>query len=359
MPHLPIFGTVSSRFQTAFRVTALLWLFGYAMASVLAVLQGRGRLLLEMLNMLPLAMVAIGLASMLYWVSSRLAPLGRAATFVGLACACLLLGGVLTTIDLTYLFLLNEVAPQARNIYVPFNWDRFVSIIILYCWTFCLNAALFWAVGEGEKAKQAEAAASKAELAALRLQLNPHFLFNTLTAVSSLVRSGDAVTADLVVRRLSEFLRSTLQSHSDAASTLRSELDTIDAYLEIECVRFEGRLNVVFDCDPALDGEPTPSFILQPLLENAMKYAVAPSSEPVQIVVSARQDEGHMLLAVTDDGRGEGARSPGAGIGLANTRARLEALYGREASLSVEPLQPGVPGPDPVAARAALIRRRR
>lgn len=340
MPHIPVFGAVSSRFQTILRVTILLWVFGYALASLLAVLQGRGGLLPELLNMIPLCVIAIGLATSLYWLSTRLAPFGRAVSFAGLATACVVLGGLLTVIDLTYLFLLNRFAPEARNVYVPVYWQRFVAISILYGWTFCLNAALFWAVGEGEKAKHAEAAASKAELAALRLQLNPHFLFNTLAAVSALVRTGETEMADLVVRRLSEFLRSTLQDHGEAASTLRAELDTIDAYLEIECVRFEGRLEVEFDCDPALDGAPTPSFILQPLIENAMKYAVAQSIEPVRIVVSARIEGEHMLLAVTDDGPGEGSAS-GSGIGLANTRARLAALYGREASLTVRRLDPG------------------
>ena len=337
---LPALKFTDPRFRSALRVTTLLWAFGYAFAAVLGLVGGRGRFPYEFFIQAPLCTVAVGLACVLYWLTIRLAASGRLVSVTVLATVCIGFGALQTAVDLTYLFLLAQIAPEARNVYVPFDWQRFVSISFIYCWTFCLNAALFWAVGEGRKARQAEAAASAAELAALRLQLNPHFLFNTLTAISSLVRTGETETADRMIRRLSEFLRCTLRSGPDARSTLRAELDTIDAYLEIEAVRFEGRLNIAFDCDPALDLQPTPSFILQPLVENAMKYAVAPSSAPVCVAVTARREGEEVVLEVRDDG----AAAPpegGSGIGLANVRARLAAIYGRRASLMTRKLEPG------------------
>jgi len=331
---------VDPRFRSALRIATLLWAFGYAFAAVLGIVGGRGRLPHEFFAMAPLCAAAVGLAGALYWLTIRLAARARLVTVIVLALVCVVFGALQTAIDLTYLFVLAQVAPEARKVYVPFDWQRFVSISFIYCWTFCLNAALFWAVGEGEKAKQAEAAASAAELAALRLQLNPHFLFNTLTAISSLVRTGEVETADRMIRRLSEFLRCTLRSGSDARSTLKAELDTIDAYLEIEAMRFEGRLQVEFDCDRALDLHPTPSFILQPLIENAMKYAVAPSTRPVKVAVRTRREGDEVVLEVRDDGSAPPPEG-GSGIGLVNVGARLRAIYGRRASLITRSLAPG------------------
>jgi len=185
-----------------------------------------------------------------------------------------------------------------------------------------------------EAASRAEAAASAASLAALRYQLNPHFLFNTLNAISSLIVTKDYGAADAMLAKLSEFLRGTLSSQPDALLPLEDELATLQHYLEIESVRFGERLAVEFVCPSELNRALVPSFLLQPLIENAIKYALAPSAIPVTIRVEASTDDGTLVIAVEDDGTGlEKDTRPGTGVGIANVRQRLETLYGAAGSL--------------------------
>jgi type II secretory pathway pseudopilin PulG len=183
-----------------------------------------------------------------------------------------------------------------------------------------------------EAAAQAEAAATAARLAALRYQLNPHFLFNTLNAVSSLVVTRRNDQAETMLGKLSNFLRATLASDPDNLTTVEDELATLQHYLEIEAVRFKDRLAVEFACSPDLNDALLPSFLLQPMVENAIKYAVAPANRPVTVRVETAQDGRDLLLMVEDDGDGQEVK-PGTGVGLANIRQRLHVLYGSGASL--------------------------
>jgi len=185
-----------------------------------------------------------------------------------------------------------------------------------------------------EKATQAEAAASAARLAALRYQLNPHFLFNTLNAISSLIVTREYGPADAMLGKLSEFLRATLSADPDALIALEDELATLQHYLEIESARFEERLEVIFVCPPELNDALVPSFVLQPLVENAIKYAVAPSAEPVVVKVEAASHGASLVIFVEDDGTGgESPAKPGTGVGIPNVRQRLQTLYGSEGTL--------------------------
>ena len=185
-----------------------------------------------------------------------------------------------------------------------------------------------------ETASKAEAAASAARLAALRYQLNPHFLFNTLNAISSLIVTREYGPADAMLGKLSEFLRATLTDSADALIPLEDELATLQHYLEIESVRFGERLEVAFVCPSDLNDAMVPSFVLQPLVENAIKYAVAPSAEPVAISVEAAAHGQSLMIFVEDDGHGGGTPAkPGTGVGLANVRQRLHTLYGSEGTL--------------------------
>jgi len=185
-----------------------------------------------------------------------------------------------------------------------------------------------------EATSRAEAAASAASLAALRYQLNPHFLFNTLNAISSLIVLKDYGAADAMLARLSDFLRATLSSEPGALLPLEDELATLRHYLEIESVRFGERLEVQFTWPPELADVLVPRFLLQPLIENAIKYALAPSATPVKISVEASADGDTLMVAVEDDGMGlEKDARPGTGAGIANVRQRLETLYGAAGSL--------------------------
>jgi two-component system LytT family sensor kinase len=180
--------------------------------------------------------------------------------------------------------------------------------------------------------------AQQAQLQVLRYQLNPHFLFNTLNAISTLVLDRDTATANRMVQRLSAFLRHSLDGDPSQHVTLDQELAALDLYLGIESVRFAERLKVereiAADCRAAL----VPGLLLQPLVENAVKHAVARRIEGGTLRLRARRDGGRLLLSVADDGPGPESgesRPSGCGVGLSNTRERLRLLYGAEQSFEV------------------------
>jgi two-component system LytT family sensor kinase len=170
-------------------------------------------------------------------------------------------------------------------------------------------------------------ASVRAQLQSLRLQLQPHFLFNTMHAIGSLMHY-DVPTADRMLNRLSDMLRTSLRESDNPVVTLRQEMTFIEAYVEIEKVRFEQRLGVEWAIPEHLQGSAIPPFILQPLVENAIKYGVAPRADGGNIVIRAYADGDALMLEVEDDAPAGTAQQQGFGIGLSNTRSRLEALYG-------------------------------
>lgn len=177
------------------------------------------------------------------------------------------------------------------------------------------------------------AATQTAELRALRYQVNPHFLFNTLNSISSLVMSGKREDAEAMILNLSTFFRTSLTSEPTDDVPLADEIAVQKLYLEIEAVRFPERLRASFEIEPAAAGACVPGLILQPLIENAIKYGVAPARRPVQVCVRARVNGGKLEVTVSDDG--DGAKAPnGTGVGLRNVRDRLAARFGDTAWLT-------------------------
>ena len=183
------------------------------------------------------------------------------------------------------------------------------------------------------RASQLQTQLSKAQLQALKMQLNPHFLFNTLNSISSLMYT-DVEAADAMLMRLSEFLRMTLEQNVDQEISLDRELDFVQRYLEIEKIRFEDRLSVSIEVDEEARSAKVPSLALQPLIENAIHHGIATRPEGGSIAISAEKQNGRLHIAVRDDGSGMQS-SRGERVGLANTRARLEQLYGAEHSFSI------------------------
>ncbi len=179
-----------------------------------------------------------------------------------------------------------------------------------------------------QEALEAERAATAARLAALRYQLNPHFLFNTLNAISSLVVTQRNALAEGMLASLCEFLRATLAGNPDDLVSVDEEFATLQTYLEVEAVRFPDTLRIEADCPDELREAKIPCFILQPLVENTIKYAVAPANRPVTIRIAVEDDRGDLLLRVVDDGDSDSAPGSGTGVGHTNIRQRLEALYG-------------------------------
>ena len=185
-----------------------------------------------------------------------------------------------------------------------------------------------------------QAELASARLQTLRLQLNPHFLFNALNSIASLVHS-DAVKADTAIAALSSFLRASLAVTRGEETTLENELRLVDAYLEIEVLRFEW-LTVDLDVPDALRSACVPAFVLQLLVENAIRHGLAPRRTPGRVHIAARRDGDRLELCVSDDGVGFGASPADAslGIGLHNVRARLAQLHGSDGTLMLEPSTP-------------------
>lgn len=192
-------------------------------------------------------------------------------------------------------------------------------------------------------AAKAEASATAARLAALRYQLNPHLLFNALNAASSLVINQRNDDAEAMLGKLTDFLRATLTANPQGMVGVGRELATIETYLDIESVRFGQRLRVAIDCPAELEDARMPVFLLQPLVENAMKYAVAPSAAAVNLRIAFARDGADLVITVEDDGDPTKAASVAAGtnVGLANVRDRLSVLYGARGSLRTERLARG------------------
>jgi signal transduction histidine kinase len=189
-----------------------------------------------------------------------------------------------------------------------------------------------------EEAILLQAQLADARLAMLRSQLDPHFLFNTLHAVSALVER-DPRGVRRMIARLSELLRSTLEGGGEQEVPLREELRFLDGYLDIMRVRFQGRLTIGMQVEPGLDEALVPNLVLQPLVENAIRHGTAKSDAEGHIAIAARRDGTAIVLAVEDNGPAALATAGQIveGIGLRNTRERLTQLYGAAQHLILEP----------------------
>ncbi|MDB5680323.1 MAG: histidine kinase [Sphingomonas bacterium] len=210
----------------------------------------------------------------------------------------------------------------------------FFTFTVLAGWSALYFGINFYLIVEeqNDQLERLGTQASAAQLAMLRYQLNPHFLFNTLNSISTLVLLKETERANAMLSRLADFLRFTLIYEPTAHVTVAQEVQTLKLYLEIEKMRFEARLRPVFEIDPRAERARLPSLLLQPLVENAIKYAVTPSEEGAEIAVSARLVGERVRIAVSDTGPGliENKLGPSlsTGVGLANIRDRLVQAYG-------------------------------
>ena len=219
------------------------------------------------------------------------------------------------------------------------------AFYIMLCWSGLYFGIKYYQQlqEQTEQTLKAVAAAHQAQLKMLRYQLNPHFLFNTLNAISTLILDGANQTANQAVSRLSDFLRYTLDSDPMKRVTLGSELYALDLYLEIEKVRFGDRLIIEKDIDARATNALVPSLILQPLIENAIKYAITPSEQGGTLRIFARVQHGTLVLQISDTGPGLAGGDNGqksCGVGLRNTRERLQQLYGDAQAFTLGPNEP-------------------
>ncbi|WP_432768446.1 MAG: histidine kinase [Sphingopyxis sp.] len=213
-------------------------------------------------------------------------------------------------------------------------------------------SALYFAINyflqleeQTDRVLRLETQAASAQLAMLRYQLNPHFLFNTLNSISTLVLLKQSEPANAMLSRLSAFLRYTLANEPTAQVTLAQEIETLKLYLDIEKMRFEERLRPHFAIDPAVARARLPSLLLQPLIENAIKYAVTPQEDGADITISAQLAGQNVRITVSDTGAGLPADPADAtsshatestGVGLANIRDRLAQAFGDQHRFEVQ-----------------------
>jgi two-component system LytT family sensor kinase len=200
----------------------------------------------------------------------------------------------------------------------------------------------YWKLHEREiQTAELETRLTGARLQALQMQLNPHFLFNTLNAISSLMHK-DVEAADRMIAQLSDLLRYTLESTGEQEVSLRQELDFLDRYLQIQQARFGDRLTVNRKIAlETLDGR-VPNLILQPLVENALQHGIAPHARSGRIELRAQRQGDRLQLEVQDNGGGLSKQKPSReGVGLANTRARLQQLYGANQCLELADAEGG------------------
>lgn len=228
-------------------------------------------------------------------------------------------------------------------------WRKLLDIalgryFLLLAWatTYFALLAGVQAQASQRREEQFRTAAKAAELRSLRYQVNPHFLFNTLNSLSALVMTGKADRAERMIQTISRFYRHSLATEPTADVALCDEFDLQKLYLDIEAVRFPTRLVTVFDLPEDLEDARVPGMILQPLVENSVKYAVSPVARPVTITLAAREQLDQLVITVSDDGPGvpQGANH-GFGIGLANVRDRLEARFGHDIGFTSAPVPGG------------------
>ena len=228
------------------------------------------------------------------------------------------------------------VKPGAMPVGLEFFSAILLDFALLAAWSALYYSINYYLLLEEQADRMVllEHQASAAQLAMLRYQLNPHFLFNTLNSISTLVLLKQTERANAMLSRLASFLRYTLVNESAAQVTLSQEIETLKLYLEIEKMRFEDRMRPSFNVDPAAMHARVPSLLLQPLVENAIKYAVTPQEGGADIAVDARRVGNRVRITVSDTGPGsQGPQvggSPSTGVGLANIRDRLSQAYGAD-----------------------------
>jgi sensor histidine kinase YesM len=227
------------------------------------------------------------------------------------------------------------INPGTRPEGIKFLGAILLTVSLLIAWSALYYSINFFILLEKQTDRllRLESQASNAQLAMLRYQLNPHFLFNTLNSISTLVLLKQTDRANAMLSRLSSFLRYTLVNESTGMVTVAQEIETLKLYLEIEKMRFEERMRPHFHIDPTVMRAHLPSLLLQPLIENAIKYAVTPQEEGADISVEMRRDVDRVIITVADTGPGADAQyqvraAQSTGVGLANIRDRLAQAYG-------------------------------
>ena len=340
-PHLTAHELEEQRVRSVLWVTLIFWISNFLLSTLWTALEGN-------LHLGPITVTRLG------------------TTVLGLA-FCFLIHLMLRRLSTTRkrLIALAIVAPIAAETFAwarffaeaavdpslslqNFTWSGAVRTISFYTWFFLAWAGFYLAVSysfdlreEQQRSAETRERAHVAQLRALHSQINPHFLFNSLNSVSALILDGKVALADEMVTKLAQFLRLGLAADPSLKIPLSSELELQRTYLSIEQLRYED-LRVWFDVPEQLLGAKVPALILQPIIENAVKYGVASAPPPAAIDIKAWQAGRDLHIQVTDSGKSTAPKKNGAGIGLSNVLQRLRLIYGDErASLLATKLEDG------------------
>ena len=293
---------------------------------------------------LPLALAWALLTPGITWLGRRVPSFGNRRWPTGVAVN--LVSSMAVVFGLGVFYIVNTRAVQGVS---PDAQPLMRAALRSFVFWFSSDGLLYWAIlaidygvrdyresrERALRAAQLETQLSEARLHALTMQLQPHFLFNALHTIGQLIRTGQPARAVQVVAGLGELLRRVLDGAATQEVPLKQELDFLRSYLDIEQIRFRDRLKVVLDPDPEALDATVPHFILQPLVENAIKHGIASRATVGRVLIGARRIDGTLHLTVRDDGSGLSEPARARGVGLANTSARLRQLYGDQASFEV------------------------
>lgn len=336
-----------ARWGEALRTTAALWAFVLIVFLPSIIERHRGEPFSGILLDSSTILVSMAIAMAMFVVSRATIPLQPMVRVPLRVLTVLVAAGANTTFDLLFQgWIANHMMDAWQSL--PSDFSRAYSSTRNYILVFGVNMILFHVnytrragIQQERRIAEANMAAQEAQLAALRYQLNPHFLFNALNSISALIVTNRNKDAEAMTDKLSSFLRTSLNADPAELIPLEEELALTEEYLDIESVRFGDRLEVSVDCSPDACSALVPSFLVQPLVENAVKHGVARSSEPVEITIDAEVEDGTLLIRVanclTPSSRYTLRGTLGAGVGLDNVRHRLSAVFGGRATLTAEP----------------------
>lgn len=276
------------------------------------------------------------LTPLIAWLASRV-PIRPDAWLKGVV-SHLALGVIVTAVKLVLVYQITQAIAwlPSRGITVQQFHPSYVTYWVILGLSF---AATYYKEYRSRELRsvQLETRLAQAQLEMLKMQLHPHFLFNTLHAISTLMHK-DVDAADRMMTQLSDLLRVALDNTGVQEVSLKNELDFLERYLEIEKTRFGDRLQVQMDIDPSTLDARVPNLILQPLVENAIRHGIERRTSPGCVDISARRNDGELVVLICDDGPGlknDGHAELAPGVGLRNTKARLEHLYGENARLEL------------------------
>jgi signal transduction histidine kinase len=332
-----------ARWRDAIRLTFALWLFVALTAMPYIIVRHSGEGILSVLLDESSVLFSICLGLGVFAVFRATIEWPDTVRGIILAAAALGASFAQTAFDLSFTAWMAHNSNLWRTL--PYDLAAGYEKAFKYLLVFGINLAFFQlafahrrTLRDERQLTDARTTAQHAQLEALRYQLNPHFLFNTLNSISSLIVTRRNEDAEHMTNKLSSFLRSSLSCDPGGLIPLDDELAMIEEYLDIEAVRFGKRLNVDICCESDAGDALIPGFLVQPLVENAIKHGVAPSRETVTVSVTATLEDGVLCIKVENDNvpKDDRITAGGPGVGLANVRRRLQAVFGAAASLTTQ-----------------------